>query len=116
MADRKERALNLQCLARLPVTASETVQLDRGHLGLTSSEVRGRDSFIIRSMTGARSIWTTAPEADWIGYMIPITWKGEFILNGMGATRTTIFRLDGENEFDFVAKQRHAITAVYVVR
>jgi hypothetical protein len=34
----------------------------------------------------------------------------------MGATRTTIFRLDGENEFDFVAKQRHAITAVYVVR
>jgi hypothetical protein len=48
MADRKERALNLQCLARLPVTASETVQLDRGHLGLTSSEVRGRDSFIIR--------------------------------------------------------------------
>jgi AraC-like DNA-binding protein len=77
---------------------------------LTSIEVRGRDSFIIRSMTGARSIWTTVPEADWVGYMIPITWKGDFILNGMSARRTTVFRLDGAHEFDFVAEHRDAIT------
>jgi AraC-like DNA-binding protein len=110
MADWQQRVPNLECLERLPVTASELVQLDPGHLGLTSFEVLGRDSFVIRSMTGARSIWTTVPEADWIGYMIPITWKGDFILNGMSATLTTVFRLDGENEFDFVAEHRHSIT------
>jgi AraC-like DNA-binding protein len=110
MADWKARAPKLEYLARLPATASEIVQLDPGHLGLTSFQVRGRDSFVIRSMTDARSIRTTVPEADWIGYMIPITWKGDFILNGMSATRTTVFRLDGANEFDFVAEKRHAIT------
>jgi AraC family ethanolamine operon transcriptional activator len=110
MSGFKETTPNLECLERLPASASELVQLDPGHLGLTSFEVRGRDSFIIRSMTGARSIWTSVPEADWIGYMIPITWKGDFILNGMSATPTTVFRLDGENEFDFVAEHRHAIT------
>jgi AraC family ethanolamine operon transcriptional activator len=110
MSDFMETTPNFECLERLPVTYSELVQLDPGHLGFTSFEVRGRASFIIRSMTGARSIWTTVPEADWIGYMIPITWKGDFILNGMTATPSTVFRLDGENEFDFVAKHRHAIT------
>ncbi|WP_346893865.1 helix-turn-helix domain-containing protein [uncultured Roseibium sp.] len=110
MADLEERSSNLEYLERLPTVYSAIVQLDPGHLGLTSVEVRGRDSFIIRSMTGARSIWTTVPEADWVGYIIPITWKGEFILNGMSATPYTVFSLDGAHEFDFVAEHRDAIT------
>jgi AraC-like DNA-binding protein len=110
MADWKERAPNLECLERLPVTASALVQLDPGHLGLSRIEVRGRDSFVVRLMTGARSIWTSVPEADWIGYSIPITWKGDYLLNGMSATRTTVYKLDGANEFDVVAESREFIT------
>jgi hypothetical protein len=41
-------------------------------------DVRGRDSFIIRSTTDARSIWTVVPQPDWIGYNIPTSWKGDF--------------------------------------
>jgi uncharacterized protein YaiL (DUF2058 family) len=110
MADWKERAPNLECLERLPVAASQLVQLDPGHLGLARIDVRGRYSFIVRIMTGARSIWTSVPEADWIGYTIPITWKGDYLLNGMSATRTTVFSLDGANEFDVVAESRDFIT------
>jgi AraC-like DNA-binding protein len=110
MADWKERAPNLECLERLPVAASQLVQLDTGHLGLARIDVRGRYSFIVRIMTGARSIWTSVPEADWIGYTIPITWKGDYLLNGMSATRTTVFSLDGANEFDVVAESRDFIT------
>jgi AraC-like DNA-binding protein len=110
MADRKERAPVLEHLARLPVAASELVQLDPGDLGLTRIDVRGRDSFIVRARTGARSIWTTVPEADWVGYTIPITWEGDYLLNGMRATRTTVFKLDGANEYDVVAKSRDFIT------
>ena len=110
MTDRKESAPDLDYLAQLPATASVLVQLDPGHLGFAKIDVRGRDTFIIRSTTGARSIWTVVPELDWIGYTIPISWKGDFILNGMSATETTVFRLDGAHEYDFVAEHRDAIS------
>jgi AraC-like DNA-binding protein len=73
-------------------------------------DVRGRDSFIVRARTGARSIWTTVPEANWIGYTIPVTWEGDYLLNGMRATRTTVFKLDGANEYNVVAESRDFIT------
>jgi hypothetical protein len=110
MADFKEQEALPECLERLPVAASQLVQLDPGHLSLARREVRGRDSFVVRLMTGARSIWTSVPEPDWIGYTIPITWKGDYLLNGMSATRATVFRLDGANEFDVVAESRDFVT------
>jgi hypothetical protein len=110
MADFKEQEALPECLERLPVAASQLVQLDPGHLSLARREVRGRDSFVVRLMTGARSIWTSVPERDWIGYTIPITWKGDYLLNGMSATRATVFRLDGANEFDVVAESRDFVT------
>lgn len=110
MAERKERAPVLEHLERLPVVASELVQLDPGDLGLNRTEVRGRDSFIVRIRTGARSIWTSVPEVDWVGYSIPITWKGDYLLNGMSATQNTVFKLDGAHEFDVVADSRDFIT------
>jgi AraC-like DNA-binding protein len=110
MADRTNTAPGLECLERLPVAASQLVQLDPGPLGLARIEKRGRDSFIVRLKTGARSIWTSVPEVDWIGYTIPISWKGDYRLNGMSATRTTVFKLDGANEFDVVAESRDFAT------
>lgn len=106
----KERVPNLECLERLPTVYSSLVQLDPGHLGVTRTEVRGRDSFIVRIRTGARSIWTTVPQTDWVGYSIPISWKGDYLLNGMSATRNTVFKLDGAHEFDVVAESRDFIT------
>ena len=110
MADWQGRASNLECLERIPTVYSSLVQLDPGHLGLARIEVRGRDSFVVRIRTGARSIWTSVPETDWVGYSIPITWKGDYLLNGMSATRNTVFKLDGANEFDVVAECRDFIT------
>jgi AraC-like DNA-binding protein len=100
----------LKYLERIPTRYSSLVQLDPGHLGLARIEVRGQDSFIVRIRTGARSIWTSVPEVDWIGYSIPITWKGDYLLNGMSATRNTVFKLDGAHEFDVVAESRDFIT------
>jgi AraC-like DNA-binding protein len=110
MADWKERAPNVEYLERIPTVYSSLVQLDPGHLGLARIEVRGRDSFIVRIRTGARSIWTSVPKVDWIGYSLPITWKGDYLLNGMSATRNTVFKLDGAHEFDVVAESRDFIT------
>ena len=110
MGDWQRRGLNLKYLERIPTRYSSLVQLDPGHLGLARIEVRGRDSFIVRIRTGARSIWTSVPEVDWIGYSIPITWQGDYLLNGMSATRTTVYKLDGANEFDVVAESRDFIT------
>jgi AraC-like DNA-binding protein len=110
MRDWQGRGLNLKYLERIPTRYSSLVQLDPGHLGLARIEVRGQDSFIVRIRTGARSIWTSVPEVDWIGYSIPITWKGDYLLNGMSATRNTVFKLDGSHEFDVVAESRDFIT------
>lgn len=109
MSDWKKRAPYLQYFAQLPAIESVLVQLGPGRLDYAKISVRGRDSFVIRSMTSARSIWTTVPEADWIGYFIPITWTGDFVLNGISATPTTVFRLGGAKEYDFVAEHRDAI-------
>jgi len=110
MADWRGRASNLEYLERIPTVYSSLVQLDPGHLGLARIEVRGRDSFVVRIRTGARSIWTSVPQTDWVGYSIPITWKGDYLLNGMSATRNTVFKLDGAHEFDVVAECRDFIT------
>jgi AraC-like DNA-binding protein len=110
MASMKATAQKREYLPRLPVAERQIVQLAPGHLDLARIEVRGRDSFVIRLATGARSMWTTVPEADWIGYTIPITWEGDYLLNGMSATRTSVFRLDGSNEYDVVAESRDFFT------
>jgi AraC-like DNA-binding protein len=109
MAAMKATAQKREHLLRLPVAESQTVQLAPGHLDLARIEVRGRDSFALRLATGARSMRTTVPEADWIGYTIPITWEGDYLLNGMSATRTSVFRLDG-SEYDVVAESRDSFT------
>jgi AraC-like DNA-binding protein len=109
MAAMKATAQKREYLPRLPVAESQTVQLAPGHLDLARIEVRGRDSFAIRLATGARSMRTTVPEADWIGYTIPITWEGDYLLNGISATRTSVFRLDG-SEYDVVAESRDSFT------
>jgi hypothetical protein len=110
MGDWQRRGLNLKYLERIPTRYSSLVQLNPGHLGLARIEVRGQDSFIVRITTGARSIWTSVPEVDWVGYSIPITWKGDYLLNGMSATRNTVFKLDGAHEFDVVAESRDFVT------
>jgi hypothetical protein len=111
MADLRNKKRFLSVLSGFPWpprNLSNWIRVTLAWLGV--SEVRGRDSFVVRLMTGARSIWTSVPEADWIGYTIPITWKGDYLLNGMSATRTTVFRLDGANEFDVVAESRDFVT------
>jgi AraC-like DNA-binding protein len=110
MGDWQRRGLNLKYLERIPTRYSSLVQLNPGHLGLARIEVRGQDSFIVRIRTGARSIWTSVPEVDWVGYSIPITWKGDYLLNGMSATRNTVFKLDGAHEFDVAAESRDFVT------
>lgn len=96
-------------LSRLPVKESELVQLDPGELALSSLDVRGHNSFVIRHRTEARSVWTMVPESEWVGFLIPISWSGDYVLNGWAATPNTIFQLDGAHEYHVVAERRDAV-------
>ncbi len=97
-------------LSRLPVESSELVQLDKGRLAFSSIDVRGTDSFIVRFRTQARSIFSVVPEHDWWGILIPLSWSGDYLLNGHEATPSTVFLLDGKYEYHVVAERRDAIT------
>ncbi len=110
MVDWKDRTPFYDYLSRLPVEESVLVQLEPGDLGLSSIDVRGRESFIVRFKTGARSIWTMVPEPQWVGFLVPISWAGEYLLNGMAAKPNSVFQLDGTQEYDTVTEQRDAVT------
>lgn len=110
MVDWKEKTPFSGYLSRLPVTASDLVQVEPGELGLASIDVRGRDSFIIRFKTHARSIWTMVPERDWVGFLVPISWAGDYRLNGISARKNSVFHLDGAHAYDVVAERRDAVT------
>jgi AraC family ethanolamine operon transcriptional activator len=110
MVDWKEHTPFTGYLSRLPVAESVLVQLDPGDLALASIDVRGQDSFVVRFRTGARSIWTMVPEKEWIGFLVPISWSGDYLLNGLSATPNTVFRLDGAHQYDVVAERRDAVT------
>lgn len=110
MIDWKEQTPFSGYLSRLPVAESVLVQILPGVLGLTSVDIRGRDSFIVRFKTHARSIWTMVPEKEWVGFLVPISWVGNYRLNGMSATSNSVFHLDGAHEYDVVAERRDAVT------
>lgn len=97
-------------LKQLPVRESALVQLGAGALDLRSIDVRGKDAFLIRFRTSARSIWTMVPEKEWIGFLVPLRWTNEYILNGLTASSTTVFKLDGSKNYDVAAYDRDAVT------
>ncbi len=110
MIDWQEKTLVRNYLAQLPVSESALVQLGSGELGLKSIDARGQNAFIVRFRTIAQSIWTMVPENEWVGFLIPLSWDGDYLLNGMSATTSTVFQLDGAGDYDTVTKRRDTIT------
>ncbi len=65
---------------------------------------------MIRFRTGARSLWTMVPEAEWVGFLLPLSWTGDYVLNGYTARPNTVFQLDGSQDYDVLAENRDAVT------
>lgn len=105
-----EHAGHTDYFARLPVRESALVQLGTGPLDLKAIDVRGKDAFLIRFKAAARSIWTMVPERDLVGFLVPLRWTDDYILNGLATSSTTIFKLDGSKEYDVISQDRDAVT------
>jgi AraC-like DNA-binding protein len=84
---------------RFPVRAAELVQLGRGDLGLASLEVWGVRSVIFQVRSKPDAIWTSLPDPDWVAFMLPLTWRGDYQINGWVAKPRDVFFLDGNEEF-----------------
>lgn len=94
---------------RLPVNEVETVQLSKGEFDLRTFEAFGSSCIYIYSMSDPliSSIMFAGPE--WMLFMWPASWRGEFKVNGKQAEPANVYLMDGAIEWATVGAQRKLV-------
>lgn len=92
-----------------PVRENEFVQLGRGQLVLMNSVAYGKTAIAFSVKCAAHSSWTTLADPEWIAFMAPVSWRGDYQINGFIARPNEIFYLDGKVEYHSVGEQRNVV-------
>lgn len=95
--------------ADFPVKAAEYAQLDSGDADFERIVVWGSCSFIIRARFRPRAVFSTVPEPDWVAFNVPLSWRGDYRLNGWLASPGDVFLVDGRESYSSVAAERDGI-------
>ncbi len=103
------RRSNSDYTSRFPVAEAEFVQLGRGEFDLSSQEVWGDRSFILRVRSKPEAIWTVVADPGWMAFALPLSWCDEYRVNGWNAKLGDVFLMDGRTEFSTSAADRDAL-------
>lgn len=105
----KQRRSYADYIARFPVQVGEYVQVGRGNSAPKSLEVWGRNSFLVRLKSEPEAIWTQVPDPAWTGFALPLSWRGEYSVDGTPASANGVFFLDGGAEFTTRGAERDIV-------
>lgn len=101
-------------LTELPVLETHVVQLGSGDLEMKSLRIFGQDSVIIRLKIAPLLTGHHVGDPEWIGFMFPLSWEGEYVFNGKTARPGDVFLTSSRNGYFNVGKKRN--TLMFAVR
>ena len=94
---------------RFPLRASEMAQIGTGAMDMRSVEVWGRSIFVLDIQSRPRTIWSVLAEPGWLGFLVPLCWKGDYLFNKTAALPGNIFLVDSQSEYTSVYERRRAL-------
>jgi AraC family ethanolamine operon transcriptional activator len=74
-----------------PVTEESVVQLDSGPLHVDATVAAFDDIALLRIRVEAKAIGTTVLDPDHLGLAIPVSWTGDYVINGEEACENGIY-------------------------
>lgn len=75
----------------LAVVEESVVQLGRGPSCVNATVAAFGDVSLLRVRVGSRAVGTTVLSPDHLGVVIPVSWTGEYVLNGQEADKDTLY-------------------------
>ena len=89
----------------MPVKEADVVQLAPGQMNFRTMEIWGRDAFVLRIASNAHASFTARPHPGWIGLLIPVSWTGEFRVNGYSHKPNQTSYLDGTHDYTVACRE-----------
>lgn len=87
----------------------QVVQLGRGDPVFRSMRLRGREIFCNRLYCKPKLSIMIDGHPDWIGFIVPIRWKGDYSVNGVAALRGDAFLVSGRQTYQTLTEERDAM-------
>jgi len=110
----------------LPVREESITQIGTGEFLTDSALISSRDTALYRVRVGVRSVGVTVLDPDYLAFAIPVSWQGEYIINGEAARSTRIYmpgdsksyyiRGDSRETFGVVLRRDQFIETVAALR
>jgi len=78
-----------------PVTEESLVQLTPGSLRVDATVAAFYDVALLRIRVGAKAVGTTVLDPDHLGFAIPVSWTGDYVINGEKARENGLYLTAG---------------------
>ncbi len=98
-----------QHFARAPAREFELVQLGSGDLSLKDCWLYGNDSFVNLASSKARSSWTVLGDQDMMALMVPLSWTGDYCVNGWSSNPGDVYLLNGKHDYCNIGQDRRVL-------
>jgi AraC-like DNA-binding protein len=96
---------------RLPIRSESLTQLGRGLLRATATVISRPDATLYYAHVGTRSSTLAELNSEYTGIVVPMMWRGEFVLNGETATPSCIYLPQDEALFQAHGNERTTLAA-----
>lgn len=93
----------------LPVLEHETVQLGRGAGAIFARQALGRDVTLFQNLILEKMVATTVLDPTWIAFMLPLSWRGDYLFNGAVARPTDVFVTGESGCYTTVGEDRNTV-------
>jgi len=99
----------------LPVREESIIQTGTGEFLTDSALVSSRDTALYRVGVGVRSVGVTVMDPDYQAFAIPVSWQGEYVINGEAARSTRIY-MPGDSKSYYIRGDRRETFGVILRR
>ena len=96
---------------RLPIRTESLTQLGRGALHAEATVVSGPDATLYYAHVGGVSSTLADLNSEYTGIVVPITWRGEFVINGELVTPSSVYLPADETLFQAYGNERTTVAA-----
>ena len=96
---------------QLPIRSESLTQLGRGLLQATATVISRPDATLYYANVGTRSSTLAELNSEYTGIVVPMMWRGEFVLNGETATSSCIYLPQDETLFQAHGNERTTLAA-----
>jgi AraC-like DNA-binding protein len=93
----------------LPLLEHETVQLGSGSDTFITRQALGRDLALFQTRISPKMIGHVVLQPEWILFMLPLHWHGDYIFNGLKARPQDVFMTCDPNGYTSVGEDRDTL-------